>query len=578
MKPCLLLLFVLFLFIPANAKPSNAKPSNDYSIVATFEDGMLNPNLKLNTSEWSRLQKLTYIRMQLSKLNPVKLQYDESSLSENDRKMVAELVEASKVMNQLFMQQTYSKNEAILKKLTFSSDSMDILIRRYFMFNFGPFDRLNNMSPFYGYENRPLGANFYPEDLTKAQLQEWIKQHPEDEKAFNNDFTVIRRDGKNLVAVPYHKEYAPLLKHAIEHLKNAAALCKYPSLKKYLLSRAEAFTTDNYYQSDVDWMCIEDSPIELIIGPYEVYEDHMMNAKASYESFVYQTLPKDAKEFSQYVAYLPQLEGNLPIPDKDKNMDRDFSSPIRIVNLIFSAGDAHAGIHTSAFALPNDERVRKEKGSKKVMLKNIMSAKFDSSTLPIGKIVVAQDQVKYISFDAYFKDVVFHELSHGLGPGILKMPDGTVKDVRTALGSNYSAIEECKADTLAIYNQFYLMDKGVISPNQFKPMCVSYLTGIFRSVRFGVGEAHGRGALVQLNWMMEKGAFSYDSKTGRYSVNFDKFRAANASLAKALLDVQRAGDFDASKLFLENYTVYPEYLSKTLQALYDVPVDIILED
>ncbi len=529
-------------------------------------------------SAWDRLQRTAYLKGQFSKLYPVKITYDDSNFSQREKDMLKYLLEAADSMDRLFRLQAYDKNQMIIEELEKSKDPLDQLTLKYLLFNACPFDRINNMYNFFSHEPRPEGAAFYPDDMTKQEFEQWIKDNPQDKKSFTSEFTMIKRGSKGkLASVPYGEYFKEELARAIGALKKAADLCDNKTLKKYILSRAEALKTDDYYISDVDWMSIEDSNIELIIGPYEVYEDKLMNYKAAYECFIYQNIPEEAAKFSQYVKYLPEFEKNLPIPDKDKVLDRDFTSPIRIVNLIYSAGDAKAGIHTSAFALPNDERVRKEKGCKKVMMKNVMSAKFDASTLPIGVKIVDPSLTSLISFDAYFRAVVFHELAHGLGPGQVKTESGDLKDVRLCLGDIYSSIEECKADTLAMYNEFYLMDKGIIPESEFKEMCVTYLTGLFRSVRFGTEEAHGQGALIQLNWMMDHGAFSYDYKNKVYSVNFDKFREANAGLTKALLDIQRTGSYTDGIAFLEKYAKVPDHLTISLEKLYEIPIDILPE-
>lgn len=565
----------LLLSAPLVPVPAFASAKAD---AKTAEKILMDLPVEAGPRAWDRLQRTAYLKGQFSKLYPVKIKYDESRLSSKEKRMVSHLIDAAKAMDRMFRLQAYAKNTEIAAKLGKSSDRLDKLTLDYFNFNAGPFDRINDMHNFYSAEKRPEGAAFYPADMTKSEFEAWVKSHEKDRKALTSEFTMIVRDKDGgLRAIPYHEYFKEDVAKAADSLNKAAELCDNPTLKRFLLSRAKALATDDYYESDVDWMTIEDSAIELVIGPYEVYEDGMNNYKASYECFVYQTIPEDAKEFSAFVKYLPELEGNLPIPDEDKNLTKDFSSPIRIVNLIYSSGDARAGVHTSAFALPNDERVRKEKGCKKVMMKNVMSAKFEGSTMPIGLKIVDPSLTKYISFDSYFRSVVFHELAHSLGPGEVKMPDGTLKDVRICLGDTYSSIEECKADTLAMYNEFHLMDKGVISKDEFKQMCVTYLTGIFRSVRFGVGEAHGKGALIQLNWMMEKGAFSYDWKTGTYSMDFSKFREANKGLVKALLDIQRKGSREESLRFLDKYAQVPDHLTASLEKLYEIPIDILPE-
>ena len=568
-------LSAMLLSAPLTVAPAFAA---DSAKVKSAEKVLMALPLNAGPSAWNRIEKIAYLKCQLSKLAPVKVKYDNSKLSDREKQVVKYLIEAGDSMDRLFRTQAYSKNNDIILKLISSDDEFDKFMLRYVLFNAGPFDRINDNYNFYSDDKKPAGAGFYPEDMTKAEFESFVKVHPELKDQMTSEFTVIVRDeNKNLKPVPYHEYYKDELTIAVNALRKAADYADNPTLKRFLLSRAEALTTDDYYKSDVDWMTIEDSNIELVIGPYEVYEDSLMNSKASYEAFIYQNLPEEAKQFSKYVKYLPELENNLPIPDEDKNMTRDFTSPIRIVNLIYSSGDAKAGVHTSAFALPNDEKVRKEKGCKKVMMKNIMSAKFDASTLPIGKMIVDPSQVKDISFDCYFRSVVFHELSHGLGPGEVKMPDGSLKDVRLCLGDMYSAIEECKADTLAIHDEFYLTDKGVLSADDLDKMAVTYLTGIFRSVRFGIGEAHGKGALIQLNWMMEKGAFTYDEETGTYKVHFEKFRDAVKGLSKALLDIQRKGSYEEGAKFLDKYAQVPSHLTTSLKKLYEIPIDIYPE-
>ncbi|MDQ7823321.1 MAG: peptidase [Candidatus Eremiobacteraeota bacterium] len=523
---------------------------------------------------WSRIEKTAYLKGQFSKLYPVAITYDKTLLSGKDRHVLEHLVEASRYVDRIFLRQVSARNEEIKKILEKSADPLDRLTYKYFLFNFGPFDRLNEFHPFFGNRERPLGANFYPADMTKEELESWLTLHPEDREAFTSDFTVIRRKGKDLAAVPYSQEYADLLEPTARALEEASRITENGTLRDFLAKRARALRTNDYFESDLAWMSIEGSLLDLVIGPYEVYEDKLFNYKASFEAYVFLNLPGEAKKFEQYTSHLRDMEANLPLPGADKNLDKDFSSPIRIVHLIYSAGDARSGIHTAAFALPNDERVRKEKGCKKVMLKNIMEGKFRGSTYPIAQKVIMKEQLPFVTFEAYFRDTVFHELSHGLGPGLIALPDGTRKDTRVCLKENYSSIEECKADALSVYNQLFLMDKGVISRDDFKSLCVSYLAGIFRSVRFGIEESHGRGSLVQLNWMMEKGAFSYDSLTGTYRINFSRFAEANRSLARELLEIQARGDYEGSGQFLRKYGACPSHLMETFSRLYEVPVDI----
>ena len=523
---------------------------------------------------WSRLEKISHIRGQLSRLPAVPIGYDPSILNNQEKKVLAKLVEASRYIDKIFLRQVYGKNEKIKAMLEESSDPLDKLYLHYFTINFGPFDRIDDFRPFIITDQHPPGANFYPEDMTKDEFERWIKSHRGEERLLTSEYTVVKRQGGGLVAVPYSKEYADLLEPAAQALREAAALTDNQSLKKFLTLRAKAFKTNDYYESDLAWVDVKDSKIEIVIGPYEVYEDKLFNYKAAFEAFVVVNRPEDAESFLTYTRYLRDMEANLPLPDKYKNLDREFTSPVRVVQEAFSAGDGKAGVHTSAFVLPNNEQVRKERGCKKVMLKNIMEAKFKNSTIPIAQKIVTPEQQAHMTFEAYFRDTVFHEFSHALGPGLISLPDGSTKDVRECLKENYSSIEECKADTLSLYNQFYLMDRGIIPADDFEDLCVSYLAGLFRAIRFGVAESHGRGALIQFNWMMDKGAFAFDDKNGTYRVDSGKFSEANRSLVKELLEIQATGDYRRSQELIGHYCELPGHLSASLKKLYEIPVDI----
>jgi hypothetical protein len=568
-------IFVLLaIMIVCTAPYLSAAPAYGASGAAEVEATLLDLPESLGPGYWSRLEKIACLKEQLSKLQPVDVNYDHSLLKEQDRKVLEGLMRASRHIDSIFLRQVDANNEALKTRLEGSRDPLDRLVLRYFVFNFGPFDRLNNYHTFYGNEEARPGANFYPPDITRQEFEAWLLKHPEDRDAFMSDFTVIRRKGRDLVAIPYSQEYADLLEPAAEALREAAGHCDNESLRKYLLLRAKAFGTNDYYESDLAWMDIEGSTLETVIGPYEVYEDRLFNYKAAFESFVVLNLPGEAKKFQEYTRYLKDMEANLPLPESYKDLSRDFSSPIRIVHEIFSAGDGKAGIHTSAFALPNDERVRKERGCKKIMLKNIMEAKFKGSTYPIALKIIQAEQLPFVSFEAYFRDTVFHELSHGLGPGLIKLSDGNTKDARMCLKENYSSIEECKADTLSVYNQLFLMEKGVIPRKEYRNMCVSYIAGIFRSVRFGMEESHGKGSLVQLNWLISKGSIVFDDAKGTYGINFDRFDEGIRTLARELLEIQAEGDYERSLRLLERYGKCPPHLTISLSRLYEIPVDI----
>ena len=495
------------------------------------------------------------------------LKYDESLLNDKQKKVIENLYYASKTMDDLFFSQVYSKNYEIRKQLKSENE------KKYFEIMFGPFDRLDHNKPFIGTTAKPLGANFYPEDMTKEELTKWIEDHPEDEAAFTSEFTVIRRDNDKLVAIPYSEFYKDRLQKAADYLNKAADFAKNKSLKKYLETRAAAFLSNDYYVSDMAWMDLKDHTIEVVIGPYEVYEDEMFNYKAAFESFVTIKDPVESKKLAIFGSYLNDIEKNLPIDDKHKNFDRGSESPIVVAQEVFSAGDSKAGVQTLAFNLPNDERVREAKGSKKVMLKNVHEAKFEKLLYPIAEVVLDCEQLKYVTFDGFFNHTLMHEMSHGVGPGKIKK-DGKDTEVRKELKETYSKMEECKADVLGMYNNIFMIKKGVYPESFENENWVTFLAGTFRSVRFGINEAHGGGNAIIYNYLLEKGAYEYDETSQMVRVNFDKIYNVVKELANVLLTIQAEGDYEASKTLIAKYAVNSPSMITLREKLNHLPVDI----
>ena len=440
----------------------------------------------------------------------------------------------------------------------------------------GRWDRLKEdepfIAPFSEQGKKPEGAGFYPADMTKQEFEKWIAGHPEDKEKFQDLFTVIRRQGDKLVAVPYSQEYKQFLEPTTQKLREAAALTQNASLRNYLNKLAEAFFKDNYYESDVAWMDLN-SDIEVVIGPYEVYEDELFNYKAAFESFVTVVDKGESQKLEVYAKHLPDMEKNLPMPEEHKNPNRGTESPIRVVQEIFTGGDARRGVQTSAFNLPNDEKVRQAKGSKKVLLKNVMEAKFKQSGQPTSQRVMEESQLSSVTFDAYFNHTLFHELSHGLGPGIIVGPDGKKVDNRILLKELYSTIEECKADVLGMWNLFYAIEKGISTSIDKKTLIVSNAGLHFRSMRFGIDEAHGRGTAVQWNWFREKGAI-LPAEGGRFRVDFAKYEQEVKALANELLMIEATGSYDRAQKLLDKYGKSNAEIESTIEKLSDIPVDI----
>ncbi len=513
---------------------------------------------------------VVYVNEQLEKLAPVDLQCDLSSLSVNNKKALAKLVQAGKIIDQLFLLQVSPYNPQLLEQLQNDAKAQQHL--DLFNVMFGPWNRLEEHTPFLKVGEKPLGAGFYPEDMTKEEFSAAFKDKPELKKQFTSEFTVITRDSAGLQAVPYHVAYKELVDQVSALVKEAAELTDDPTLKKYLSLRADAFLNDDYFASDMAWMDLA-GDLEIVIGPYEVYEDRLFNYKAAYEAFLCVVDHEESRKLEIVSGYLNEMENNLPIPDQYKNFNRGQSSPVKVVQQVFSAGDTKAGIQTTAFNLPNDERVREAKGSKKVMLKNIAKAKFEKCWIPIVNTILAEEPLKHVTFDAYFNHVLLHEVSHGLGPGNITLENGVKTTVGKELKEHYSTIEECKADVLGIYNVLFLMSKGVFAPDMEESALASYLGGMFRSIRFGIDEAHGGGVAIQFNYFIETGAFYADAE-GKLNLDRDKLIAAIKSLANTLLLIEARGDYDGAGQLVEKYRVMTPLMANLIDKLKHIPVDI----
>lgn len=513
------------------------------------------------------------MQSKISQFVDVTIKYDESILDERQKIVVKKLYEASKIMDEIFLEQVYDKNFEIKKQLESSTNPDDKLKLAYFNIMFGPFDRLDHNKPFIGTENKPLGANFYPADMTKEEFENYVKANPDKAKELTSEFTVIKRDGKGFKAIPYSEAYKTKLEAAAKLLNEAAEYADNKSLKNYLQLRSKAFLTNDYYESDVAWMDLKDHGIEVVIGPYEVYEDEMFNYKAAFESFLTVVDPVETKKLQIFEKYLGAIEENLPLPKEYKNYKRGSESPIFVVQEVFGAGDNKSGVQTLAFNLPNDERVRQAKGSKKVMLKNMHEAKFEKLLKPIADIVLDAEQTKYVTFNGFFNHTLMHEISHGVGPGLITI-NGKQTEVKKELKETYSKIEECKADVLGMFNNILMIEKGVYPKESDKEIYVTFLAGIFRSVRFGISEAHGAGNAIIYNYILEKGGFEFDEKTQKVKVNFDKIYNSIKSLAEEILLIQAKGDYNASVAFVNKYAVESPSMKTLREKLTSLPIDI----
>ena len=515
-----------------------------------------------------------HLRAMTARFAPVDIGADVASLPEGERRALARMVEAARVVDAIFLRQAWAGNEPLLLELLDDASPLGRERRSAFLLDKGPWSRLDHDAPFVpGVPAKPEGANYYPAGATKAEVETWMKGLPEKEReAAQGFFTTIRRgaDGK-LVAVPYSVEYQGELARAAELLREAAAATTQPTLKRFLETRAAAFLSNDYYESDVAWMEL-DASLEPTIGPYETYEDGWFGYKAAFEAFITIRDQAESAKLARLGAELQGLENALPIDPSLRNPKLGALAPIRVVDVVFSAGDGNRGVQTAAYNLPNDERVVSERGSKRVMLKNTQRAKFDKVLLPISKVALVPAEQGNVDFDAFFTHILMHELMHGLGPQTITK-DGKPSTVRLELRDLYSSIEEAKADISGLWALQQLVDKGVLDRSLERTMYTTYLASAFRSIRFGLGEAHARGQALQVNRLLDAGAFRV-AADGTFSVDTAKVKGAVTALTRELMTLEAAGDYAGAKELLATQAVVRPQTQRVLDRLKDVPVDV----
>jgi len=496
----------------------------------------------------------------------VSLKTDLSSLSDNQKQMLVKLIDASKIMDDLFWQQSFGE-----KKSDFLAKISDEKVRKYADVNYGPWDRLDGDKAFLtGYEEKPLGAQFYPSNITKEELN---KAQLTDKQGL---YSVVRRDEKGaLYSIPYSKVYAKQLSQAAALLKQASALADDKEFADYLNLRAKALLTDDYQISDFAWMDMKNNPIDIVIGPIENYEDQLFGYRAAFEAYV---LVKDlawSEKLAKYAAYLPELQKDLPVEQKYKQEVPGSDADLNAYDVIYYAGHSNAGSKTIAINLPNDEEVQLKKGTRRLQLKNAMQAKFDKILVPIAHQLIVPEQRKNITFNAFFANTMFHEVAHGLGIKNTLNGKGTV---RQSLQEHASALEEGKADILGLYMITQLLNKGVITEGDLADYYTTFLAGIFRSVRFGASSAHGKANMIRFNFFKQEGAFSQNEQ-GLYQVNMDKMGAAMAKLSGLILTLQGNGDYQGVDALVKDQGTIKAELAASLERLTaaSIPVDIIFE-
>jgi len=526
---------------------------------------------------------------------PTPLRVDVAGLSAGDRQALVKLVEAARIVDVIFLKQLWSGNMAMYERLQRDKTPLGQARLHYFWLNKGPWSDIDEYKAFLSGVPaiKPKGANFYPENMTKSIFEDWVKGlTPEQQEHAKGFFTVIRKTSTasgsekagaqtgRFTIVPYSEEYREELTKAAGLLREAASLTDNASLKKFLTTRADAFASDDYYESDMAWMDL-DAPLDITIGPYETYNDELFGYKAAFEAYVNLRDEKESARLSAFTARLQQIEDNLPIDPKYRNPKLGAAAPIRVVDEIISAGDGSHGVQTASYNLPNDERVVQQKGSKRVMLKNVQEAKFHSVLVPIAMKTLTKTAMIDVNFESFFTHILAHELMHGLGPHQITV-EGRETNIRKELKELYSAIEEAKADVTGLFALQYMMDHNkemglaATLPSDEaaqRQLYVTYLASSFRSLRFGLNDAHGKGMAVQFNYLLDKKAF-VPHGDGTFSVDMSKIKDAVRDLAHDLLTLEAGGDYQGAKKMLDEMGVVRPVLKRALERLQTIPTDI----
>ncbi len=513
-----------------------------------------------------------------AQFTPTPIYADVSHLSERDRKSLVYLIAAARMMDDIFLKQVWSGNAALNGRLTHDRSPEGQARARLFSISKGPWSTLNGHHAFMpgAPAQRPAGANFYPEDMTRDEFETWVRTLPDKQaEAARSFFTVIRRapDGRQLEIVPYHREYHADLVKASELLRQAAFITNNASLKRFLRARSAALLSDNYFKSDLAWMDVS-GPIDVTIGPYETYNDELFGYKASFEAYVCLTDEPETHRLRDFAAHLQQVEDNLPIDPAFRNPSLGTNTPIRVVNELLSAGDGNHGVQTAAFNLPNDERVILRKGSKKVMLKNVQYVKFQNTLLPISRLVLPPGSQSDVNFDSFFTHILAHELSHGIGPQQVQVNGGS-SSVRQKLKETYSTIEEAKADITGLFMLQYFSDRQILPGGEAveRRLYNTFLASSFRTLRFGISEAHGRGMAIQFNYLLDRGAF-VARRDGTFEVNFSRIKSTVRDLTHDLLTIEAKGDYAGARNMLSQLGVTRPVVARALSRFQNVPVDI----
>lgn len=521
----------------------------------------------------SHPQPTENVAAQLAKFRSVKVPFNTAGLSAREVRMVRELVEAGKNLESIFWRQADPEGLALYQALSGCPGKNEKDISHYLLINGGRYDLLEGNKPFIGTPEEAPGRALYPAGITRAEIDSYVAAHPDKKAEIFNPWTVVRRSGNDLVGIPYHVAFAEWLNPAAKELRDAADLSDDKAFANFLRLRADALLTDDYYKSDLAWVDLEDRKFDVIMAPYETYLDDLLGVKTSYGTAVMIRNAAESNKLRMYKKYAAEIQDALPLAAADRPSNAGHPTPMEVMDTPYRSGDLRHGYQAVADNLPNDPRIHAEKGTKKIFFKNFMDARVNYVVLPIGKMLMRADQANLASMEGYLAVVVMHEMSHGLGPAYSRV-NGKQVDIREAIGPIYSGLEEAKADIVGLYGLDWMMERGILPKARARDYYASHVAGIFRTIRFGVSEAHSKAEMMEFNYFVEQGAITRDAKTGKYAIDFAKMPGAVASLAKELLEIEATGNRARAEAWMTKYGTMPSDLKAALAKTGNVPVDV----
>ena len=508
----------------------------------------------------------------LARFRRVRMPFQSAGLSARERKLVEKLVDASRYLEEIFWRQIDPEALTIYQTLAGGKSPKDQKLRRYLWINASRFDLLDQNKPFVGAASMPPGRGFYPHGLTREQIEQHVKAHPEKKAEIYSPTTVVRWHGDQLEGLPYHIAYRSFLEPAARDLRDAATLSADPAFANFLRLRADALLSDDYFKSDLAWLDLKDPKFDIIFAPYETYDDGLLGVKATYGAAVLIRNSEESKKLAMFQKYVADIQDALPLAPEDRPSKRGLETPMEVMDAPYRAGDLRHGYQAVADNLPNDPRVHEQKGSKKIFFKNFMDARVNFVILPVAKRVLRPEQSAKVSGEAYLLATILHEMAHGLGPAFARTAAGKT-DIREAIGPVFGGLEEAKADVVGMFGLKWLMDHDALPKEKLEEYYASYVGGIFRTVRFGAAEAHSQAELMEFNYLSERGAIQRES-SGRYSIDYDRIPQALADLAKELLEIEATGDRERAEKWFKKYGVMSAELQSSLKSAASVPVDI----